>query len=119
MSRRANKMAQKRFRKAAECMQKNRREQFLDEMLLALWGYIGFKMKIPTSELNRENVSKILAEAGIGEKTVRNLLTLLDDCEFAKYSKSADTRSMQSIYDTGVEVINELEDSFKKAKHEK
>ena len=119
MSRKANKMAQKRLRKAAECMQKNRREQFLDEMLLALWGYIGFKMKSPTSELNRENVSKILAEAGIGEKTVRNLLTLLDDCEFAKYSKSADTRSMQSIYDTGVEVINELEDSFKKAKHEK
>lgn len=120
MSRRANKMAQKRLRKAAVCMQKNDFEHFYDEMLFALFGYISYKMKMPNSELTRDNISEVLLNGGVKEETVSKFISLLDSCEFAKYTPGTEqTESMKSIYNKGVEIINELEQSFKKAKNEK
>lgn len=119
LSRKANKMAQKRLRKAAACMSANDTDKFYDEMLHALWGYISFKMKIPTSELNRENVSNILSKAGIFEDRINQFINLIDDCEFAKFSSASSSTSMRTMYDAAVTIINNLEESFKRKSHEK
>lgn len=117
MSRKASKMARKRLRKAAACLNKNDKEHFYDEMLSALWGYIAYKMKIPTSELTRENISDLLDRQGVDSSVTDKFITLLDDCEFAKYSPDTDAgQSMKAIYERGVEIINNLEQSFKDAK---
>lgn len=115
LSRRANKMANKRLRKARNFMNKGDREHFYDEMLHALWGYISYKMKMPTSELSRDNISGMLDSKGIPANMIDNFIALLDACEYEKYAP-ADSASaaMGEIYQRGVASINELEDSFKK-----
>lgn len=109
--RKAGKVAAKRLKKAAACMKSGDREHFYDEMLVALWGYVGAKLNIPTSELNRENVAQRLSEAGASEVSINNLLTVLDDCEFAKYAPGSGEDELKHIYERGTEVINALEDS--------
>ena len=71
---------------------------------------------MPTSELNRENVSGKLSERGIGEKEVKQIIDLIDECEFSKYSPASAKGDMQPVYDEGVNVINSLEDAFKQTK---
>lgn len=114
-SRKANKMAMKRLRKASVCMKRNEPDRFYDEMLAALWGYIGDKLKMPTSELTRQNISEKLDSRSIPENVTADFISLLDECEFAKYAPAATKDNMQPVFDKGVEVINQLEDSFKKS----
>lgn len=114
-SRRAGKMARRRLKKAALCMKGNDEDGFYDEMLKAVWGYLADKLKLPTSELNRENVSQILADHGIPSEASGTLLTLLDECEFARYSPASARKPMQEIYDEGATVLNTLEEEFAKA----
>lgn len=114
-SRRAGKMARKRLKRAMDCIRGNNEDAFLDEMLKALWGYLADKLKLPTSELNRENVSQILTERGIPDSSVKSLLNLIDECEFAKYSPASARKGMQEVYDEGADVINNLETEFAKA----
>ena len=46
-SRQASKVARRRLKKAALCIRKNMVDEFYDEMLSALWGYLGDKLKMP------------------------------------------------------------------------
>lgn len=115
-SRQASKLARKRLRKASACMAKEDAGHFYDEMIYALWGYVGDKLKLPTSELTRQNVSDILLSRGVSEKSVYALISLIDECEFAKYAPSSAEGNMEKIFNSGVDVINELEGEFKNAK---
>lgn len=115
-SRKADKMARKRLRKAAVCLDKGDADRFYDEMLSALWGYMGDKLKMPPSELSRQNISEKLQTYEIPEDVESEFIRLLDECEFAKYAPAAAKDNMQPVYNEGVKVINELEDSFKKQK---
>lgn len=114
-SRKANKMARMRLRKAEACMKRNEADKFYDEMLAALWGYIGDKLKMPTSELTRQNVSEKLEGKHIDTGVIDEFILLLDDCEFAKYAPSSTKHNMLPVYNAGVKVINRLEESFRKA----
>lgn len=115
-SRKADKMARKRLRKAGMCLKKGETDRFYDEMLAALWGYMSDKLKMPPSELTRQNISEKLDERGIPVKVVSQFISLLDECEFAKYAPAATKDNMQPVYNQGVVVINSLEDSFKQQK---
>lgn len=115
-SRKASRLARKKLKKAAQCMQSGDSEHFYDEMLSALWGYVSDKLKLPTSELNRENVSGQMASRGLDESHIKTFIDLIDDCEFEKYSPSSARKDMKEVYDQGVNVINGLEDAFRKIK---
>ncbi|MDE7421292.1 MAG: BatD family protein [Muribaculaceae bacterium] len=109
--RKAGKVAAKRLKKAAACMKSGDREKFYDEMLIALWGYVSAKLNIPTSELNRQNVAQRLSDAGASEESINGLLSVLDDCEFAKYAPGSGEDELKQVYERGSEVINSFEDS--------
>lgn len=113
-SRRANKLAGRRLRKAYANMKKGNVEAFYDELLIALWGYLGDKLKMPTSELMRDNIKAVLDKNGIPEEQTAKLLESLDNCEYVKYSPDSGKASMKKSYDEAIDVINSLERSFKK-----
>ncbi|MBD5356663.1 MAG: protein BatD [Bacteroides sp.] len=115
-SRRASKMARLRLKKAAACMKKNDVDHFYDEMLSAIWGYLGDKLKMPVSELSRQNVRETLLSRDIEEKYVNEVIALLDECEFAKYAPSSAGSDMKSVYEKGMQVINNFEDALKQNK---
>lgn len=109
--RKAGKVAAKRLKKAAACMKTGDREKFYDEMLVALWGYVGAKLNIPTSELNRQNVAQRLTDAGASQEVVDRFVAVLDDCEFAKYAPGSGEDELKTVYERGADVINALEDA--------
>lgn len=117
-SRRASRVAKRRLKKAEICLRKNNAEKFYDEMLLALWGYLGDKLDIPTSDLNRDNVDSILESKNINADIRAEVVHLLDECEFAKYAPSAAQGNMQQVYLQATQLINNIEEIFKNAKNE-
>ena len=115
-SRRAGKMARKRLKKCETCIKRNDEDLFYDEMLKAIWGYLKDKLGIPLSDLNRENVSQLLADHYIDDKMITSVVNLLDECEFAKYSPASSRRKMQEVYDDATDVLNNLEQGFAESK---
>ena len=53
----ANKVATKRLKKASKLMADNKPGEFYDEVLRALWGYVGDKLNIPVEQLSHDNIS--------------------------------------------------------------
>lgn len=114
-SRRADKLARKRLRRAAAAMKKHNRDLFYDELLKALWGYLSDKLKMPTSELLRDNIRQTLDERNIPTEVTDRLIALIDQAEFAKYSSAGGDSSMEKDYKEAIASINELEDAFRTA----
>ena len=112
-SKKANKVARKRLKKAEMCLRAKDVDKFYDEILSAMWGYIGDKLRIPISDLNRENVRQKLGDAGVNSEDLDSLISLIDECEFAKYSSSLGQISMDNVYMHACDVINKLDNSLK------
>lgn len=108
-SKKASKMARKRLKAAMACMKANDSDHFYDEILKALWGYLGDKLKMPTSDLNRDNISDKLSIVASDSKAIWDVIDLLDECEFAKFSPVNQAKNMQTIYDKTTHVIDTLE----------
>lgn len=113
-SKKANKVAKKRLRKAESCLKLNKSDNFYDEMLSAVWGYISDKLGIPNSDLNRDNIRQQLLEKGVSDDVLMQVINLIDECEFAKYSSQSGQNDMSTIYNHGCEVIDKLENTIKK-----
>ena len=112
-SKKANKVARKRLKKAEICLRAKDVDKFYDQILSAMWGYIGDKLRIPISDLNRENVRQKLGDAGVNSEDLDSLISLIDECEFAKYSSSLGQISMDNVYMHACDVINKLDNSLK------
>ena len=95
-------------------MKKNNAEGFYDELLIALWGYMGDKLKMPTSELMRDNIRNVLEQKNVESSIIDGFINLLDICEFAKYSPEGGRSEMGSTYNSAIEEINRVEKAFKK-----
>ena len=55
----ANKIAVKRLRLANKLMAENKQSEFYDEVLRALWGYVGDKLNMPVEQLSKENIRRV------------------------------------------------------------
>ena len=109
-SKRAGKVATKRLKKAAKLMAENKPGEFYDEVLRALWGYVGDKLNIPVEQLSRENISERLASRKADEKTIALFIEAIDECEFERYAPGDPKGNMSKVYDkamTGITSLNE------------
>lgn len=114
-SRRADKLARRRLRKAYAEMKRGNADKFYDELLTALWGYLGDKLKMPTSELMRDNIRQVLSERGVDQKVTDSFIDVIDKAEFAKYSSTGKSaENLHETYDESARIINRLERQFKK-----
>ena len=94
----ANKVATKRLKKAAKLMAAGKQGDFYDEVLRALWGFVGDKLNMPVEQLSRENISQQLASHHVSEDTIQQFLGALDECEFARYAPGDATGNMNKVY---------------------
>lgn len=115
-SRKANRMARRRLKRAYAYMNANDRNSFYDEIISSLWGYLGDKLSIPISELSRENISGKLAMKDISDADIQNIITLIDEVEFEKYAPAGSSVEMSDIYNKTIETMNTLEEAFKNTK---
>jgi tetratricopeptide (TPR) repeat protein len=113
---RANKVATKRLKKAARLMKDNRPNEFYDEVLRALWGFVGDKLNMPVERLSRENISQQLEARNVGNDVISQFIGALDECEYARYAPGDATGNMNKVYDTAISAITQIASTMKKSK---
>ena len=110
----ANKVANKRLRAAHKLMVAGKQGEFYDEVLRALWGYMGDKLNIPVSELSHDNIADKLAEHHVDEQTVASFIEALDECEFERYAPGDAAGNMSKTYESAATAIEKIEEVMKK-----
>ena len=111
----ANKVATKRLKKASKLMSDNKPGEFYDEVLRALWGYVGDKLNIPVEQLAHDNISQKLSERNVGDDTIAQFMSALDECEFERYAPGDPKGNMNKVYDKAMTAIERIETSMKKS----
>ena len=111
----ANKVAVKRLKKAAKLMKTGKDGEFYDEVMRALWGYVGDKLNISVDQLTRDNVSQQLSQYNVSEETIRQFVGALDECEFARYAPGDATGNMNKVYDAAITAITQIANTMKKS----
>lgn len=106
---RAGKVAKKRLRLASRFMKENKREEFYAEILNALWGYISDRLAIPGSELTRINISEKLSMAGMNDEDINHIISIIDECEMARYTPETSNNSPSRIYEETSKAMDNLE----------
>ncbi len=110
----ANKVATKRLKKAARLMADNKPNEFYDEVLRALWGYVGDKLNIPVAQLSQSNISERLIERNVDTATVNQFIEALDECEFERYAPGDPKGNMNKVFEKAMFAIEKIEVIMKK-----
>ncbi len=112
-TKKANKVATKRMKIAGKLLHENKKEQFYDEVLKALWGYISDKLNIPVSNLTKDNIDSQLTNYGVDPLLTKEFLSVLDLCEFARYAPGDSNEAMDKVYSSAIEVVSKMENIIK------
>jgi hypothetical protein len=112
-NRKANRISRKRLKVAVSFMKKNNSEKFYDEVLKAIWGYLSDKLAIPISNLSKDNVTELLIKHKVDEELTSQLMSLLNECEFARFAPSAVSGGMDEIYRKTQKLISKLDQKIK------
>ena len=113
-NRKANKMANKHLKKAVIYLREQKKEDFYNETIKALWGYLSNKLNIPLSQLSKDNVETKLSHYGVDNSLTKDFLEIIHNCEFAQYAPTGDDDSMEKIYSKTVSAINKMENTIKR-----
>ena len=111
--RKANKVARKNLKKAAEFLNTGETEAFYIEISRALWGYISNKFNIPLSELSIDTVSQRLEKKHVAAETIMEFTEVLNNCEYARFAPGDKNRKMNEIYDAALRIISKIENELK------
>lgn len=112
-TKKANKVAVKRMKQAGKLLAANEKDAFYDEVLKALWGYISDKLSIPVSQLSKDNIEEELRKYGVAEDLIKEFLSALNSCEFARFAPGDANQAMDKVYSDSLEVISKMENSIK------
>ena len=110
----ANKVATRRLRSASKLMAENRSDAFYDEVLRALWGYVGDKLNMPVESLSRENIQQRLAERMVEQETIDKFIAAIDECEFERYAPGDAKGNMSKTFDAAMTAIMDIEEKMRK-----
>lgn len=112
-TKKANKVATRRMKLAGKLLAENKKNEFYDEVLKALWGYISDKLSIPVSQLSKDNIEAELTNYGVQEALIAEFIGVLNECEYARYAPVNENEAMDKVYSASVEVISKMENSIK------
>lgn len=113
-TKKANKMAVRRLKNAGKLMKENKKEEFYDEVLRALWGYLSDKLNIPQANLTKDNVEAELKLYGVSDELINEFIEILNTCEFARYAPAQSSDAMDNLYQLTVDAIGKMENTIKK-----
>lgn len=113
-NKKANKMALRRLKNAGKLLQEHKKEEFYEEILRALWGYLSDKLNIPQAELTKDNVETELRKYGVSDELIKEIMEIISTCEFARYAPSQASDAMDKLFETTEDAISKMENTIKK-----
>lgn len=112
-NRKATKMALKRLHLAGTFLKQNLYTAFYEELHKALLGFISDKLNVPVAELSKDRISETLHEHNVDQTYIDSFISILDACEFARYSPDSGHDAMAAHYNAAVEVISSIDSNMK------
>ncbi|MEM8845503.1 MAG: BatD family protein [Bacteroidota bacterium] len=103
---RANRLAKKYLSTAKKEL--GNKEAFYVALEKGLHNYLKAKLKIETSEFSKEKITSVLEEKSVDSSDIDGFISLLTNCEMARYSPFSDVQ-MQQDYQKASEVISKLD----------
>lgn len=113
-TKKAGKVATRRLKIAKQKMRDADKAGFYDEVLKALWGYLSDKLSMPVSELSKDNISAKLSHSRVSDALINECISLIEECEFARYAPSLLGSSEDKIYEMAASLMNRLENAIKR-----
>ena len=107
---RSNKLAKKYLSEAQNNL--GNKELFYISLEKALHNFLKAKLQIETSEMSKETIESILMSRNASAQTTRQVITLIENCDFARYAPSSNV-AIQQDYDKAVAIISDLEKQIK------
>lgn len=108
----ANKVALKRLKTSKKLLDEHDTGKFFDEVLRALWGYVGDKFNMSQESLNKENIEQSLKSRQVPDEYIQQFMKVLNDCEFARYAPGDVNENMGNVYNSAMDAISKMEDNL-------
>ena len=96
-NKKANKIAQKRLKIAQKCIKESNFSVFFEEIEKSLWGYFADKFKVDSAKLSKETIAKYFNISKIDKNTEEEFISLLNECEFIRYSPAENKNTQMEI----------------------
>lgn len=101
--RKADRLARKYLSAAKKELGK--KELFYIALEKALHNFLKAKLSIETADISQEKISEILTKKGVSTDSITQLIAVLNDCDFARYTPSSNVK-MNEEYEKAVEIIS-------------
>jgi hypothetical protein len=101
--RKADKLAKKYLSEAKKSL--GNKESFYIALEKALHNYLKAKLQIETSDFSKEKIEEILIERQVYAPTVKEFISILENCELARYTPITNVE-MQQDYDKAASTIS-------------
>ena len=105
-TRTANRLAKRYLSEAKK--QLGQKEAFYEALERALHNYLRAKLSIETSEFSKEKINQLLTERSVKEETISDFITLLESCEFARYTPASNV-TINKDYEKSVQTIAQID----------
>ena len=110
----ASKAATKRLKEASTKMEARDTKGFYDELIKAIWGYLGDKLNIEPSVLSHDTAQQALIARNVAPELNTRVFKFISDSEMALYAPGAIGGTMESHYEEAKEIIDRLEEGLGK-----
>ncbi|MEC9208883.1 MAG: BatD family protein [Bacteroidota bacterium] len=113
-NKKANKIALKRLKTAQKCINNSDFDAFFEEIEKSLWGYFADKFKVNSADLSKETITNYFSSSKINKQIEEQFITLLNECEFARYSPASNKNTqMDTILEKAKTIIINVETALK------
>ena len=112
----STKVAVRRLKKAKKFLDKGQRETFEDETAIALWTYLEDRFKIERTDLSIQGCKDELLSFNVEAGVVEKLGTILERCQYLRFSQDKEATADITLYNDTVEVISSIEEQMKNIK---
>jgi hypothetical protein len=112
--RKANTISRKRLALARKYLESSSRDDFLEALTKALWGYVSDKFNIKFSDLNRENIHELLVQRGVDEDTINSFLETIGQAEYLRFAPGTGEGDLNELLSRSEQVIVSIEKTYRR-----
>lgn len=110
-----NKVAMARLKQAKELLHHTDSSLFYEEVSKSIWLYLGERLDISMSRLNKAELSEKLQERHIEQGIIDQTIDIITTCEMALYASHQDKGQKEQLLDKSRDLIVHFEDKLKQA----
>ena len=89
----------------------NNSEEFYVALERALHNYLKAKLKMETSDFSKEKIKNILSQIGVEESLVSDFVSVLENCEFARYTPSS-VKAMEQDFANTARMVTQIDNQL-------